>query len=185
MARFTIRSNSRTLNRKGAPTLLRRVPVQAEAERQPDDGMTFSSGIEALDEIQEAEKVEVKIPVAVTYLYDTAEDGSRVRQRFYRTGLFAKDSGGRAHDLVIEVEPRIPKGFVVDAEKGASGILVVRATNNINVFKNTLMQPENPAKSTVKRTFLAIPEFVSFNGKALVDTNPEPEADTEEAVDEE
>lgn len=182
MARLAIRNNSRSLIRKGAPTLLRRNLVQDKAAQQTDD-VVFDSGLDALDEIQEAEKVEVKIPVAVTYLYDIAEDGSRVRQRFYRTGLFTKDAGGNAHDLVIEVEPRIPKGFVVDAEKGASGILVVRATNNINVFKNTLMQPENPAKSTVKRTFLAVPEFISFDGKALVDTNPAPEAQGDETED--
>lgn len=181
MARLAIRSNSRSLIRKGAPTLLRRNQVQDKAAQQDD--VVFDNGLEALDEIQEAEKVDVKIPVSVTYLYDTAEDGSRVRQRFYRTGLFTKDARGNAHDLVIEVEPRIPKGFVVDAEKGASGILVVRTTKSINVFKNTLMQPENPAKSTVKRTFLAVPEFISFDGKALVDVNPSPEAQEEESED--
>ena len=180
MARLAIRNNSRSLIRKSAPTILRRNLVQDKAA-QAADTVVFDNGLEALDDIQEAEKVEVKIPVAVTYLYDTAEDGSRVRQRFYRTGLFTKDAAGNSHDLVIEVEPRIAKGFVVDAEKGASGILVVRTTKSINVFKNALMQPENPAKSTVKRTFLAVPDFVSFDGKALVDTNPAPEASEEEA----
>lgn len=181
MARLAIRNNSRSLIRKGAPTPLRHNLVQARAAST--DTVEFDNGLEALDDIQEAEKVEVKIPVQVTYLYDTAEDGSRVHQRFYRPGLFTKDAEGNMHDLVIEVEPRIAKGFVVDAEKGAPGILVVRTTKSINVFKNTLMQPDKPTKSTVKRTFLATPDFVSFNGKPLVDTNPAPEASEEESKD--
>ena len=177
MARLAVRNNSRSLIRKGAPTVLRRNPAQDKASSA--DTVVFDNGLEALDDIQEAEKVEVKIPVPVTYLYDVAEDGSRMRQRFYRTGLFTKDAAGNAHDLVIEVEPRIAKGFVVDAEKGATGILVVRTTKSINVFKNTLMQPESPTKSTVKRTFLAVPDFVSFDGKPLVDTNPAPEEEAQ------
>lgn len=177
MALLTTRNNSRSLLRKGARTPPRRPPAQGKDVST--DTVVFDNGLEALDDIQEAEKVEVKIPVQVTYLYDTAEDGSRVHQRFYRTGLFAKDSAGNVHDLVIEVEPRLPKGCVVDAEKGTPGILVVRTTKSINVFKNTLMQPDNPAKSTVKRVFLAVPDFVSFNGKPFVDTNPAPEASEE------
>lgn len=178
MARLTIRSN-RSLIRKGAPTLIRR---SAAPDKASQGQVEFDTSIDALDKTEAAEMVEVSVKDELVYLADVDKDGNRYNQRFYRTGLLQKDNAGALHDVVMEVVPRIPKGFIVDAEPGARGILVVKAAKAINVFKYTAMSPDNP-NTAFRKEFAAKPDFVSFGGKPLVDTNPPAEEESPSAED--
>jgi len=181
-ARSLIRSGN--VNNKSVNGVRRTGGYAGETQQSEEVDFEFNTGLDALDAVKAAEEVEVTVEFPVVYLYDKPKDGSdgRYNQRFYQRGLFIPDSNGVEHDMVFNVVPRLPKGFVVDAEMGEAGTLVVKTTKSINVYKYALMNPKSPARSAVKMEFAATPEFVSFNGKKAVDTAPaaEEEHDSEE-----
>ena len=62
---------------------------------------------------------------------------------------------------------------------------MVEVPETTNVYKLTYLQPENPAKSSVKVTFIITPDFVSFDGKKSVNPDAKSEGSEDESEEEE
>lgn len=118
-------------------------------------------GLDFLDSLKEAERVEVTIPFPVTLTWDpvTSKDDKRkvvgVKNiRFYTSNLA---------NASFEVKPYFEHGYCVDAVKGEPGTLVVSCAKQDSMFE--ARKDEN---GYTRVSFKAHPRFVSFNGRKAV-----------------
>ena len=168
-------------------SLLRDKPATSQATSKQEEGKVLLSaaGFDLLNSYHEAKKIPVTIP-GLKYLYNE-QNGKRILQRFYSSGGKIRVPGEDFdRDAVFEIEPRFAEGHILPFSKSHKGTLVVEVPETTNVYKLTYLQPENPAKSSVKVTFIITPDFVSFDGKKSVNPDEKSgESEDDESEDEE
>ena len=166
-------------------SLLRDKPATNRANPKQEEGKVLLSvaGFDLLNSYHEAKKIPVTIP-GLKYLYNE-QNGKRILQRFYSSGGKIRVPGEDFdRDAVFEVEPRFAEGHILPFSKLHKGTLVVEVPETTNVYNLTYLQPENPAKSTVKVTFIINPDFVSFDGVKSVDPNAKDSNEDDESEEE-
>lgn len=112
-------------------------------------------GLDFLNTLEEAERIDCEIPWPVTFTFNFRRVGGKVvgidNPRFYTSSLKGAS---------FEVCPYFDAGTMLSAKRGETGKLVVNCAAQESMFEVT----ENEEGHKAIR-FKATPRFVSFNGK--------------------
>lgn len=118
-------------------------------------------GLDFLATLKVAERVEYTVPFPVRLTFTPVKDkehGNRIVDakdiRFYTSDL---------QNASFEVAPVFPHGYMVDAESGEVGTLVVSCAKQDSMFEAT-----RDDTGFTRYSFKAKTEFVSFNGRKAV-----------------
>lgn len=153
-------------------SLLREKSASKPEKQESEDNKILvpTGGLDILKTLVVAKKISV--PITDLYYYYEEKNGKRILQRFYSRGAQMKfPNEDHLRDVVFDIYPRFPEGYIVPLKINHRGNLVVEVPSTNNIFKFSYVHPNAPETSSVRVEFVITPDFVTFDGVKAVDPN--------------